>query len=435
MLDIALHDARGKHVLVALSGGADSVALLLLLCRARDAGMLRVSAAHFEHGIRGEEGRADARFCQNLADRLGVPLAQGRADVPEIAHRTGEGLEACARTLRYRFLRETARIWDADMIALAHHADDQAETVLMHLLRGAGPEGIVGMRRLSGGIYRPLLSVRKAEILDYLRSVGETWREDATNRVPDNPRNALRLRAIPALAQIYPGAVDAIGRYAQAAAMESDFVARAADAFMDAYVKPLPNGHRIDLSQKTDQCLLRRALRKICGPTLKADKLRELACLETATDIGNGMRAERHGAYLYVLRPFKRPDAQLIDVGGVTRLSSICRLTCTNADPIPERTRKLTQVLDKAAIDGAVLRTRCTGDRIAPLGMEGAKSLSDYFTDIKIDPPLRDITPVVARGSEILWVIGYAISRTCALTSGAAVRLTCDYTGWGGSVQ
>lgn len=435
MLDAHLDDARGKHVLVALSGGADSVALLILLCRARDAGMLRASAAHFEHGMRGAESREDAKFCQSLCARLGVPLALGRTDVPEIARRTGEGLESCARTLRYRFLRETAAALGAELIALGHHADDQAETVLMHLLRGAGPQGIAGMRRLSGDLYRPLIACRKAEIVGFLTEIGQEWREDKTNLVPDNPRNALRHLAIPTLTAVYPGAVPAMARYAEAAAIEDDFVAHAADAFLEERTKPLPNGHRIDLSGDPEEALLRRALRRLCGPDLKTDKLRELVCLETATDIGNGMRAERHGAYLYVLRPFERPAAQLINMKGITRLPGICRLACEDAPPVPERALKQTQVLDREAIDGAVLRTRCEGDRIAPLGMEGTKSLSDYFTDRKLDPPLRDVTPVVARGSEILWVIGHGISRACALHGKEAVRLACEYTGWGGSAE
>ncbi len=435
MLDAQLNDARGKHVLVALSGGADSVALLILVCRARDEGMLRVSAAHFNHMIRGAQSRADANFCQSLCEARGVPLALGRADVPEIARRTGEGLESCARTLRYRFLRETAAALDADLIALGHHADDQAETVLMHLLRGAGPEGIGGMRRLSGDLYRPLLFCRKAEIVRFLRESGEAWREDETNLVPDNPRNALRLSAMPALEGVYPGAVSAIGRYAEAARVEDDFVARAADMFFRQRVDFLPNGHRVGLSGEPEEALLRRTIRRLCGPDLKTDKLRELVCLETATDIGNGMRAERHGAYLYVLNPFAPPPAQPVDLKGTARLDGICRLVCEDAAPVPERVLKRTQVLDRAALSGAVLRTRRTGDRIAPLGMTGSKSLSDYMTDRKLDPPLRDVTPVVARESEILWVVGYGISRVCALRGQEAVRLTCEYTGWGGSLQ
>ena len=110
-------------------------------------------------------------------------------------------------------------------------------------------------------------------------------------------------------------------------------------------------------------------------------------------------------------------------------------MTCAPCAPEPERSSIIAQALDRKAVEGAVLRTRAQGDWIAPLGMRGEKSLSDYFTDKKVDPPLRDITPVVARGNEILWAVGHGISRTCALAGGDAVRLTCEYTGWGGFVR
>ena len=240
MLEIAFEEARGKHVLAALSGGADSVALLILLCRARDAGMLGVSAAHFEHGIRGEESERDLAFCQKLCERMGVPLSIGRADVPEIARRTGRGTETCAREMRYDFLNEIARVMGADLIALAHHADDQAETVLMHLLRGTGPEGVSCMRRISGNLYRPLIGVRKAEIIRFLEESGQPWREDRTNRLTDNPRNALRIQAIPELERAYPGAVRAIARYAEAAQIEDGYMARMTDRFCAERVDILP---------------------------------------------------------------------------------------------------------------------------------------------------------------------------------------------------
>ncbi|MGI6239558.1 MAG: tRNA lysidine(34) synthetase TilS [Christensenellales bacterium] len=431
-MEIALSDVRGAHLLVALSGGADSVALLLLLCRARDAGMLRVSAAHFEHGIRGADSLQDAEFCQKLCERLGVQLALGGADVPACAQRTGEGIELCARRLRYEFLYETLEKTGASHIALAHHLDDQAETVLMHLLRGAGIEGVSGMRRFSGKLFRPLLDIPKSALVAFLNGEGEAWREDHTNRDADTPRNALRLNAIPALEAIYPGAVRALARFAEIAGVEGDYMRVQTAAFLRARVQTLPNGWRIDVSGDCEEALLRRALGALCGQDVSAQKRRELVRLTTAADIQGGMRAARHGAYLYVLKPFEPPPARLINRKGVTELAGICRITASPAPCAPEFTRKSAQVLDGRALEGAVLRTRRVGDRIAPLGMRGTKSLSDYFTDKKIDPPLRDIAPLIAKGRDILWVVGHGISRECALKDGEALRLECEYIGWGG---
>lgn len=433
MLNVSLEEARGRYVLAALSGGADSVALLDVLCRARDEGMLTLAAAHFEHGIRGGESLADADFCKKLCAERDVLFIPGRANVPELARRTGEGLETCARNLRHRFLDQTAAMLGCDFIALAHHMDDQVETVLMHMLRGAGAEGASGMRRISGKLFRPLLGVRKSEIVEHLTECGMQWREDATNQVADNPRNALRLNAIPAIEEIYPSGARAIARFAENIAVESDFVGKLALKFHDERVTKLPHGWRIDVSGECEEALLRRTLRKLIGPDLSQAKLNELIALTGSCNVLDDLRAERCGDSLYITRPFVLPHgAALLKAEGVTELEKLCRICCTAAEPIPERTLKSTQVLAKAAMQGAVLRTRAEGDRITPLGMKGSKSLSDYMTDLKIDRPMRDMVPIIAKGNDVLWVVGFGISQAAALDGCDAVKLECEYIGWGG---
>lgn len=431
MLEIALNEAKGKHVLAALSGGADSVALLHLLCRERDRGDLTLSAAHFEHGIRGDESLRDAEFCEGLCRELDVPFYLEHADVPGIAKAGGEGIESCARSLRHAFLERTRVTCGAELIALAHHRDDQTETVLMHLLRGAGPGGLRGMRRLNGVLYRPLLDVPKAELISYLTKIGQPWREDATNAVADNPRNRLRLREIPELERIYPACGAAIARHARIAAVEDDFLRRLTDEFLRERAEKLPNGWKIDLRGEIEEALLRRGLMELTGRALSADKLEEILHLKTACCAEGGLRAAKSGDTLYLARPFDAGEAAL-SLCGATVLPGLCRIVAEDAPPVPETKLRSTQVLDAWALKGAVLRTRRAGDRIAPFGMEGTKSLSDYMTDLKIPRPMRDLVPIVARGSEALWAVGYGISRVCALRGRRAVKLICKYEGWGG---
>ncbi len=150
-------ELKNRRILAAVSGGADSVALLSLLCTARNCGFLTLYAAHYEHGIRAEESLEDMRFVAKLCRTLDVELITGRGSVPAEAMRTGEGIESCARRLRHEFLEQTRQKLGADYTALAHHARDRAETVLMHILRGGGLAGAAAMPLRNGTIIRPLI--------------------------------------------------------------------------------------------------------------------------------------------------------------------------------------------------------------------------------------------------------------------------------------
>lgn len=421
---------RGKRVLIALSGGADSVALTAMLAEARPALGLTLFAAHLDHGIR-PESAGDAAWCRALCEGLNIPFYARRVDVPALAAESGEGLETVARRLRHDWLRQLRAELGADCVALAHHLDDQAETVLMHLCRGAGPEGITGMAAVSGTLVRPLLSLRKRELIDYLNRRGLSWREDATNAVADNPRNALRLRAIPELEKIYPSFAVAAARYAQSARIESDYVAEQARQWLYERLSEGPFGQYLSLKPPAPPALLRRAIRALCGEDLGWDKLNAVAALAEAErgvcQVNGLLTVERGHRGLYFLRKAATamPEAPLV-MNGKTRLPGLCEIEAEDAAPVPVRDDAMRQVLDAGALCGAVLRTRRPGDRIRPLGC-GDKLLSDYLTDKKVDRPLRDCIPLVAAGNRVLWACGLGIAAEAALTAGTAraVALRC----------
>jgi tRNA(Ile)-lysidine synthase len=224
----------GERVCVAVSGGADSVALLLSLVeanRAKEPLGVVLSAVHVHHGLRGAEADADEAFVRELCERLAVPLLVERVDVAARQAALREGLEEAARELRYHVFRGLMKVGKADVVATAHTVDDQAETVMMKLLRGAWTEGIGGIAPVvegtsqdrPGRVVRPMLSVRRAEVEVFLRERGQTWREDATNRDVSLTRNRVRHELMPVLRQFNPGIDIALARLAEIARDEEAF--------------------------------------------------------------------------------------------------------------------------------------------------------------------------------------------------------------------
>ena len=404
----------GEHVLCAVSGGADSVALLLLLKERADRGGIRLTAAHFDHRIRPASGD-DARFVRSLCESIHVPLIEGAGDVPRLAAEAGMGLETAARQARRAFLERARAEAGADVIATAHHADDQAETVLMHLFRGSGLAGAAGIRPRSAHWARPLLGVSKADLVLYLQERGQGWRTDETNAVPDTPRNRLRSVVLPAALEIYPGAVRALGRFAAVSAEESDFLDALADRFLAEHGARLDGGLYALEAVPAERALARRALRRL-EPEADFGLLSRLTDLYFAPSgcvHAAGIRAERSGFRLYLIDETQPPEAFLGS------------LSAAPHENRPVYRNGFRQVLDAGAVKGAALRLRKSGDWISPLGTSGSKSLSDYLIDRKVDRPLRDRLPLLARGSEVLWAVGVGISNRAALREGSeAVELT-----------
>jgi len=231
-LRAALVPARGETLLLALSGGADSVALLDALVLLRRPRGFRLVAAHLDHGLRPGSAE-DASFCRQLCAERDVPLRCGAADVRARAAAEGGGLEQAARRARYAFLRAVRREEQAAAIAVAHTRDDQAETLLLRLLRGAGARGLGGMRARRGPLLRPLLSVSRAEVLAHLQQRGLSWREDPTNCDPAHRRNRVRLELLPYLeARFNPRLRESLARTAGLLADEAAYLAVQAEAWL-----------------------------------------------------------------------------------------------------------------------------------------------------------------------------------------------------------
>ncbi len=220
---------NGDRVLVAFSGGADSVALIMLLWAIREKLGIEVLAAHLNHGIRGAEADRDEEFCSELCQKNGIILIRGHVDVPNECKRTGEGLEECARRLRYAFLEETAEKLSCNKIATAHHADDNIETVLLHMIRGCGLNGLSGIPPKRGNIIRPLLSFRKKELTDALKDIEQGFVYDSTNSEDDASRNLLRHTVLPQIYRLNSGADAVFMRMCRALSEDNEYLEAEAD--------------------------------------------------------------------------------------------------------------------------------------------------------------------------------------------------------------
>ncbi|NPU84573.1 MAG: tRNA lysidine(34) synthetase TilS [Syntrophaceae bacterium] len=416
----------GERVLVAVSGGADSVALLEALCRLAGRRKWTLSAAHLNHGLRGMEADRDESFVRTLAHRTGVPLACRRLEPGSLRERQGRSLEEAARDARYGFLRDAAESSGAGRIALGHHRGDQAETVLMNLIGGAGIDGLKGMLPVRDGLYvRPLLFTPRREIDEFLEREGLPFREDATNRDQRFLRNRIRRDLLPHLAARYNRRTEeGLARLADIARRENDFLERAVREALERLGLER-TGSPVEMVLD-DLAGLHPALRYRIVKTL-------LDGLAAGRRVGHG-----HAEAVLALAEGLRPQGVLHLPGGVTAVREYgrlllwtrvpenagyeypvavpgriaipeagCRLHVSLADPPWETGTGRVALFDaeKVALPLAVRAAR-PGDRIRPLGLGGTKKLQDVFTDRKVPRSRRSVAPVLEDRGGILWVAG-----------------------------
>lgn len=407
-------------VLAALSGGADSVALLLELLELQRNGLIGgIAAAHLNHGIRGQEADEDEAFVRSLCDSLGIRLIVKRVDVPASAKRSGVSLELAARCERYAFLSEAKTEAGCDVIALGHHRDDQAETVLLHLLRGSGTDGLAGMRLRSGDLIRPLLLTGKDEILAFLAERGQPYRIDSTNLNADATRNRIRLNVMPVLETINPQARKALSDAAFRIAEDADYLGSLADEAFTAVgydrkkLAALPRPVRLRVLKRMlpyDDCTSADLLRL---ESLLSGQTGDRATLKNGVVAwldASGLRFDRIGS-----EPFRIPLGE----EGTYRLPNGTLTVRTVEKPVLP-CGGCDAYIDADRIAGDVfVRSPLPGDRFTPFGMLGSRLLSDYLTDRKI-PRFERNVPLICDEEGILFVAGHTIDNRVRIDASTA---------------
>lgn len=451
----------GGAVVVGVSGGPDSVCLLHLLKRLCEPQGpypgISLHVAHLDHGLRGEAGRADAAFVADLAAQWGFAFTLGEADVPSIARQSHRSLEEVARQARYRFLRQVAASVGAERIAVAHHADDQVETLVMHWLRGSGLAGLAGMRALEGDIIRPLLGISRADIVRYCQQHQLPYREDASNQDRRFLRNRVRHDLLPVLEQYNPNLRETLLRNAAVLAEDEAYIQEQVDACWPAVMLSAQEARvegstqayrRLPLALR-HHLLLRAALLVSEGETHlerrhveACDGLLLRAAGSGSLHLPGGLRLRRvYDWFTIEHRPAKNQAAKAVGgqdqheasvplpTPGTARLAGSPWLVRGqvlegNEHPPPgyehggQSGRWGYMDLDAVeAYQPLHVRTRRPGDRFRTLGMAHEKKLQDVLVNAKIPRDMRDSLPLVCGANDcILWVAGYQVADLVKLT-------------------
>jgi len=438
----------GKHrlisprdtVLAAVSGGPDSVCMLHALLALREDFGFDVKVAHLDHGLRGDESRADAEFVRELASGFGVPCICEEENVPKFVLSHSMSKQDAARMIRYRFLIRVSKLEYCQRIATGHNADDQAETVLMRLLRGAGPDGLAGIPIKRGDIIRPVLDVWRDEIEAYLTRHDLPSRVDSSNREPVYLRNRVRNELLPSLAEYNPGIARALVNLGTIMSDVSSHFGALTDRALTEVVKSARVGQfALDLGklsgydEASRRCVFRRvfeSLRPDLSP-LPFHHVENLMDLVRRDEVGvsvelpDGAQARlEHGVLVmsHGVGPRAIPERELAVPGSAGFPDARLRVTSEllRREELPAR---LDAVCDDAAyFDGDAIepplrvRGRREGDRFRPFGMNGGKSLKQLMIDSKIAASFRDAVPLVCDRDGILWVVGVRRSATAPVT-------------------
>ncbi len=442
---------ENSRIIAGISGGMDSVCLFYVLSELREILGFKLSAVHAEHGIRGESSLRDEAFVKKLCQEEGIELKTYKLKVPEYARSRSLSLEEAARKLRYEAFRKALAETGADKIAVAHHKNDQAETLLFNLIRGSGLSGLSGMRPERDRIIRPLLCATRQEIEEYIGERGLSYATDESNADDAFSRNRLRLKVIPELEKICAGAVQNMSKACEASYEALKYIEDEADRlYARSVIKHCEGKHAsYELDLRSEAFLnsphiirsyaIKRILSELAGSlkditSSNIEDLLKLTRLQSGRRIclPYGMEALKAGdklllylsdnkdtAFIKELCPPK--EGIFLNIPGITELGGPFSIECTVSDYEPSMgfpESIYTKWFDYDKIkNGLCLRSRLAGDSIAIDGNLHKQALKKYLINEKVPVNERDSVPLLADGSDIVWVIGKRMSAEYRLGS------------------
>ena len=438
-----------QKLLVAVSGGPDSVCLLHILSKLQKELGIKLHAAHLNHQLRGDESEADAQFVAGLAGRLNIPATVEARDIKSYQAQHHASLEEAAREVRYTFLAQVAESVGAERVAVGHTTDDHVETILMHLIRGSGTRGLQGLQPLSKwrspnislAVIRPLLQLKREEIDDYCRYHQLAPRLDTSNLSLSPMRNRIRHQLLPQLQKYNPQVADALLRMARIATDNLLFIEAEAAHLWGEVARKEENTVILDkkgftgLPLALQRHLLRTSIEELLG-NLKDIEARHIEELIDALDKPAGKKISlpeglnftiEYDRYLLgsdsaALSPFPILESEsVLNIPGKTNITGWdIEATVTDAMGIREASQQTDEFIVYFDLDKAgqklTVRRRQPGDRFQPLGMSQPKKLNEFMIDARIPQAWRRRIPIVCSPEQILWVVGQRIDERVKVT-------------------
>lgn len=449
----------GRKLIVAVSGGPDSLTLLYALHALKDQLTLSLHGAHLDHGLRGEASKRDSQFVAKTFSDLGIESTVESADVSGYRTANRLSVEEAAREVRYSFLARVARQQGAFAVALGHTSDDQAESVLMHLLRGTGLTGLQGMqtvsRRAAGddqvALVRPLLGVSREETEAYCAAMDLEPRRDETNDIPDMTRNRVRAELLPLLESYNPKVRQALVRLARNASLDVDYILQQVEdvwrqvCSSDADGVSITLGGFRELHPALQHHLLRKAVLCVKGDLVDVEQVHveDMARLASgpagkSLDLPGDLRfavGYREASIAMrdaVTAPAQVPaleDCHEVRIPGETPMPGWKVRTSLRAQGDARPTSGLVALLSREALgDRMWVRSRRRGDRFQPLGMAHQKKLQDFMVDSKIPREHRDSVPLLVTPKGIAWVVGWRIAEWAKAEDEANGRILVEFS-------
>lgn len=431
----------GEKIIIAVSGGADSVTLLDLMLRAKK---YNIAVAHFNHLTRGAESDEDEAFVKQLAEKYNIPFFSTQVDVKKLAKEIGLSFQNVARDVRYEFLRRTAQEFGATKIALAHHADDQAETILINLLRGSGLKGIAGMAPLDGDLARPLLAIIRQDIEEYIEQHQLAYRTDASNAETHYTRNRIRHEIMPLLQKYNPALSKTLEKTAEIFRSEENFLTQLVEKEFTKIAKSAEHkiSFEIHVFSSLDIAIKRRMILKALAVLAETEKDFSFKHIEDILELfhaPSGITIHLphgiHATTSYGIVQLEKasyqdkecpPFEMLLTIPGETLIAGVGVISAEYIEIDAAISNAFTVFIHPENITFPIcVRSRLLGDVVYLLGGRGKIKIKELLIDLHIERKKRNAVPlIVDANNEILWVVGIRPGEKCRTShSGKLLRL------------